>query len=108
MDGRSHLVSSVHDYATLLPLRNLGGSVFFKQKTAYEIQGDWSSDVCSSDLISRPQDRVPLLPGCCLPTCGSWTILSHRGTQWLCRKLIPLRLRFAMPWFPLFTAICRH
>jgi len=28
---------------------------FFKQKTAYEIlDGDWSSDVCSSDL-----DRVP-------------------------------------------------
>jgi len=25
---------------------------FFKQKTAYEIQeGDWSSDVCSSDLV---------------------------------------------------------
>src|SRR5213595_3331099 len=25
---------------------------FFKQKTAYEItEGDWSSDVCSSDLI---------------------------------------------------------
>src|SRR5256885_11059838 len=23
----------------------------FKQKTAYEIQGDWSSDVCSSDLV---------------------------------------------------------
>ena len=33
-----------------------GGGVvfffFFKQKTAYEIyQCDWSSDVCSSDLI---------------------------------------------------------
>src|SRR5256885_3650358 len=27
---------------------------FFKQKTAYEIQGDWSSDVCSSDLAIRP------------------------------------------------------
>ena len=27
---------------------------FFKQKTAYEIyQCDWSSDVCSSDLIKR-------------------------------------------------------
>ena len=27
---------------------------FFKQKTAYEIgTGDWSSDVCSSDLQSR-------------------------------------------------------
>ena len=27
---------------------------FFKQKTAYEIgTGDWSSDVCSSDLAKR-------------------------------------------------------
>ena len=27
---------------------------FFKQKTAYEIgTGDWSSDVCSSDLLAR-------------------------------------------------------
>ena len=27
---------------------------FFKQKTAYEIgTGDWSSDVCSSDLVFR-------------------------------------------------------
>src|SRR3712207_6869025 len=25
---------------------------FFKQKTAYEILGDWSSDVCSSDLLA--------------------------------------------------------
>src|ERR1051325_11998098 len=34
---------------------------FFKQKTAYEITyGDWSSDVCSSDLLApeRPGDRV--------------------------------------------------
>src|SRR5216117_4292735 len=29
---------------------------FFKQKTAYEIRkGDWSSDVCSSDLLSALQ-----------------------------------------------------
>ena len=28
---------------------------FFKQKTAYEMCGrDWSSDVCSSDLILDP------------------------------------------------------
>src|SRR3546814_4179007 len=27
---------------------------FFKQKTAYELRiGDWSSDVCSSDLVIR-------------------------------------------------------
>ena len=36
---------------------------FFKQKTAYEIyQCDWSSDVCSSDLLPFPginQDNLP-------------------------------------------------
>src|SRR3546814_6047521 len=33
---------------------------FFKQKTAYEMRiSDWSSDVCSSDLVNpmRPSDR---------------------------------------------------
>src|SRR3546814_5706331 len=31
---------------------------FFKQKTAYEMRiSDWSSDVCSSDLGTRPSDR---------------------------------------------------
>src|SRR3546814_1075991 len=29
--------------------------VFFKQKTAYDVRiSDWSSDVCSSDLLGRP------------------------------------------------------
>src|SRR3546814_9719242 len=32
---------------------------FFKQKTAYEMRiSDWSSDVCSSDLVRRGQARV--------------------------------------------------
>src|SRR3546814_1789119 len=31
---------------------------FFKQKTAYEMRiSDWSSDVCSSDLIARLDDH---------------------------------------------------
>ena len=31
---------------------------FFKQKTAYEIgTGDWSSDVCSSDLAIQQGDK---------------------------------------------------
>src|SRR3546814_1830362 len=31
---------------------------FFKQKTAYEMRiSDWSSDVCSSDLLARMPDR---------------------------------------------------
>src|SRR3546814_3541929 len=34
--------------------------VFFKQKTAYEMRiSDWSSDVCSSDLLTAdPRDAV--------------------------------------------------
>ena len=33
---------------------------FFKQKTAYEIKEcDWSSDVCSSDLIHNLKESVP-------------------------------------------------
>ena len=34
---------------------------FFKQKTAYEIyQCDWSSDVCSSDLVRHTLAESPL------------------------------------------------
>src|SRR3546814_2899110 len=33
--------------------------LFFKQKTAYEMRiSDWSSDVCSSDLVTGPLDRA--------------------------------------------------
>src|SRR3546814_1216795 len=32
--------------------------LFFRQKTAYELRiSDWSSDVCSSDLVRRQPDR---------------------------------------------------
>src|SRR3546814_3095432 len=32
---------------------------FFKQKTAYEMRiSDWSSDVCSSDLLANGRDRA--------------------------------------------------
>src|SRR3546814_1402680 len=32
---------------------------FFKQKTAYEMRiSDWSSDVCSSDLLDRRRDAL--------------------------------------------------
>src|SRR3546814_9375256 len=34
---------------------------FFKQKTAYEMRiSDWSSEVCSSDLVSRPRAYSPV------------------------------------------------
>src|SRR3546814_10096460 len=36
---------------------------FFKQKTAYEMRiSDWSSDVCSSDLV-HPETYMTTLPG---------------------------------------------
>src|SRR3546814_1256653 len=40
---------------------------FFKQKTAYEVRiSDWSSDVCSSDLIDpSPRHRLDLIPNFC-------------------------------------------
>src|SRR6266498_5396750 len=34
-----------------------GALFFFKQKTAYEISTDWSSDVCSSDLPRTGDDH---------------------------------------------------
>src|SRR3546814_8424026 len=48
---------------------------FFKQKTAYEIRiSDWSSDVCSSDLIDEPtlsiDDLMQYIPGPDFPTYG--------------------------------------
>src|SRR3546814_10414206 len=37
---------------------------FFKQKTAYEMRiSDWSSDVCSSDLLNLPERQVPIRVG---------------------------------------------
>src|SRR3546814_7225710 len=36
---------------------------FFKQKTAYEMRiSDWSSDVCSSDLLQGSPDVVSYMP----------------------------------------------
>src|SRR3546814_8167620 len=45
----------------------------FKQKTAYGMRiSDWSSDVCSSDLLARPD--VP-----CVAVCGDggFTMVPH-------------------------------
>src|SRR3546814_8464960 len=42
---------------------------FFKQKTAYEMRiSDWSSDVCSSDLLTFYADVMGLLGGAVMAT----------------------------------------
>ena len=53
---------------------------FFKQKTAYEIVDcDWSSDVCSSDLLVVP---VMVGQGDAAATGDRWQTLSLHATVW--------------------------
>src|SRR3546814_3579092 len=62
---------------------------FFKQKTAYELRiSDWSSDVCSSDLLvahmlrstvcPRKSDKLPIEPSFATNRTGG----SGRGSAW--------------------------
>src|ERR1051326_3071354 len=55
-------VRSLTDKSVCLEFSSL---FFFKQKTAYEIKEcDWSSDVCSSDLlVKQARGRIGILPG---------------------------------------------
>ena len=49
---------------------------FFKQKTAYEIHsGDWSSDVCSSDLLNGQQLKFANV----IVQNTKWTTLDAKG-----------------------------
>src|SRR3546814_5669605 len=49
-------------YLLVLYLSFLCFFFFFKQKTAYEMRiSDWSSDVCSSDLLPAASSRQPLV-----------------------------------------------
>src|SRR6056300_540307 len=64
MVGVTHLAVNVITFEVVMRyvfcLSTNWGFFFFKQKTAYEIsEGDWSSDVCSSDLNRRTQDENP-------------------------------------------------
>src|SRR3546814_2326829 len=58
---------------------------FFKQKTAYEMRiSDWSSDVCSSDLVlagGGPSPSRRLMPRRCRrgPRCAAWAAASGRS-----------------------------
>src|SRR3546814_2351692 len=52
-------LSSIFVFAFMLVLYHF--FFFFKQKTAYEMRiSDWSSDVCSSDLVARNDEIVPV------------------------------------------------
>src|SRR3546814_7400224 len=56
-----------------------GRCCFFKQKTAYEMRiSDWSSDVCSSDLLAKgDQDSQKFI----LARLGGWTTKVEVGDK---------------------------
>src|SRR3546814_6405505 len=65
-----HYVMSVDDLRIIV-------FFFFKQKTAYEMRiSDWSSDVCSSDLIGRPA-RTPSSAVMTMVESQSWMRLAR-------------------------------
>src|SRR3546814_8782238 len=54
---------------------------FFKQKTAYAVRvSDWSSDVCSSDLLKPPAPLVGLLDVEGAVTGDGYAAISVAGT----------------------------
>src|SRR3546814_5525053 len=64
---------------------------FFKQKTAYEMRiSDWSSDVCSSDLIRTWPDRPPNLPPL-MANALAPVDAAHADFQGNIRFLVPAR-----------------
>src|SRR5213082_3851516 len=80
---------------------------FFKQKTAYEIvSGDWSSDVCSSDLrvwagTPYPTQGAALTTGVTLARrLRLSTTLEYRGGQTLFNETAWARC--------LYPAVCRE
>src|SRR3546814_1869191 len=68
---------------------------FFKQKTAYEMRiSDWSSDVCSSDLLGGLyldilKDRLYTLPKASLARRSAQTALLHIA-EGLVRWIAPI------------------
>src|SRR3546814_10338592 len=71
---------------------------FFKQKTAYDVRiSDWSSDVCSSDLVSRAESAAHAEP----IDLADRTWVTRSGVHvdriacaWLIRRFIDPQARF--------------
>src|SRR3546814_9128130 len=70
---------------------------FFKQKTAYEMRiSDWSSDVCSSDLLAGSGKTIFRLDCDAADMAGDFPGASARGIRW---HRNPDRARQAMAHF---------
>src|SRR3546814_2143899 len=71
---------------------------FFKQKTAYEMRiSDWSSDVCSSDLLRNPDysvrdcgaslHQLAAMPSCRQPGIAAYRLFGKIGRA-SCRERV--------------------
>src|SRR5574337_1700149 len=65
------------------------GFFFFKQKTAYEISGDWSSDVCSSDLPVSLERNTEVFRQHFLGASSTLLIWTGGLTPLLCLEGVP-------------------
>src|SRR3546814_3427884 len=69
---------------------------FFKQKTAYEMRiSDWSSDVCSSDLLLR--SRMPWRSRSDLMTSRHWRC--SRSISPISSRYLAFKIPSHDPWF---------
>src|SRR3546814_9916356 len=86
---------------------------FFKQKTAYEMRiSDWSSDVCSSDLLIMPCPE--LLPPRAAQGGSSSAHLTRGYSHWIRERDVPVRTSEQMvrsiprlAWARCRLAMCR-
>src|SRR3546814_12707752 len=68
---RLYSVCSIYLLLWLTGVWSVVSFFFFKQKTAYERRiSDWSSDVCSSDLLASALVVLPLLPSTAVDPWG--------------------------------------
>src|SRR3546814_18162283 len=92
---------------------------FFKQKTAYEMRiSDWSSDVCSSDLVSVWAFRRTwngwiiawMLPGAALGVAAGWFYADRVNEAQLMAALGAITLAFGLYrlWIEIGRASCRE
>src|SRR3546814_21124471 len=81
---------------------------FFKQKTAYEMRiSDWSSDVCSSDLLRPGGISLAFHPVYYALPFVINTVLPEHMTQKMLARVFPNRNVNDIPNFPAHYSGCR-
>src|SRR3546814_6641114 len=79
---------------------------FFKQKTAYEMRiSDWSSDVCSSDLISFSAAYIPGLIDLTIGSMDQPDTITPQFHYWHSKHLAWAEFADTLPRHPEFPPL---